>query len=80
MRTESVLVIEAGAAYDNPNIRLLYSATYTLNETLLWGYISQPKLHIANKTFLTRVARVLGGGSVVNSMLYDRAAAGDYDA
>ena len=80
MRTESVLVIEAGAAYDNPNIRLPYGATYALNETLLWGYVSQPELHIANKTFLTRVARVLGGGSVVNGMLYDRAAAGDYDA
>ena len=35
---------------------------------------------MANKTFLTRVARVLSGGSIVNGMLYDRAAAGDYDA
>ena len=49
MRTESVLVIEAGAAYDNPNIRLLYSATYTLNETLLWGYVSQPE-RLASKS------------------------------
>ncbi|CAN9262534.1 unnamed protein product [Alternaria alternata] len=79
-KKKSVLVIEAGAAYDNPNIRLPYGATYALNETLLWGYISQPEPHIANKTFPTRVARVLGGGSVVNGMLYDRAAAGDYDA
>jgi choline dehydrogenase-like flavoprotein len=59
---------------------LPYGATYALNETLLWGYISQPEPYIANKTFPTRVARVLGGGSVVNGMLYDRAAAGDYDA
>ncbi|RYN21956.1 hypothetical protein AA0114_g12922 [Alternaria tenuissima] len=34
-KKKSVLVIEAGAAYDNPNIRLPYGATYALNKTLL---------------------------------------------
>lgn len=57
-----------------------YGATFPLNETLLWGYTSQPEPYIANKTFPTRAGRVLGGGSIVNGMLYDRAAAGDYDA
>ncbi|KZM23654.1 uncharacterized protein EKO05_0005335 [Ascochyta rabiei] len=77
----SVLVIEAGGAYDNPNIRLPYGATYALNTSLLWtGYVSQPEPALNNKTWNTRVAQVLGGGSVVNGMMYDRGSAADFDA
>ena len=78
---ESVLVIEAGGAYDNPNIRLPYGATYALNTSLLWtDYVCQPEPALNNKTWNTRVAQVLGGGSVVNGMMYDRGSAADYDA
>ncbi|CAA9959754.1 hypothetical protein PTMSG1_03162 [Pyrenophora teres f. maculata] len=76
----NVLVIEAGAAYDNPNIRMPYGTNLALNETLLWPYISEPEPAIANQTFPSRVARVLGGGSIVNGMMYDRGAAADFDA
>ncbi|KAF1933166.1 GMC oxidoreductase [Didymella exigua CBS 183.55] len=78
---KSVLVIEAGGAYDNPNVRLPYGATYALNTSLLWtDYVSQPEPALNNKTWNTRVAQVLGGGSVVNGMMYDRGSAADYDA
>jgi choline dehydrogenase-like flavoprotein len=77
---ESVLVIEAGRADDNPNIRMPYGATLGLNTSLLWNYVSEPEPENMNKTFPTRVAQVLGGGSIVNGMMYDRAAAADYDA
>lgn len=64
---ESVLVIEAGAASDNPNIRLPFGATYALNTSILWkDYVCQPEPALNNKTWNTRVAQVLGGGSVVN--------------
>jgi choline dehydrogenase-like flavoprotein len=79
--SESVLVIEAGRADDNPNIRMPYGATYGLNTTLLWAdYVSQPEPALANKTWNTRVAQVLGGGSIVNGMMYDRGSAADYNA
>lgn len=81
MSAESVLVIEAGAAYDNPNIRMPYGATYALNETLFWqNYKSEPETELGGKTWSVRIAQVLGGGSIVNGMVYDRGAAADYDA
>ena len=78
---ESVLVIEAGGADDNPNIRLPYGATYALNTSLLWqNYVSEPEPQLANKTWNVRIAEILGGGSMVNGMVYDRGSAADYDA
>jgi len=78
---ESVLVIEAGRADDNPNVRMPYGATYNLNISLLWdNYISEPEPELAGKTWDVRIAEVLGGGSIVNGMVYDRGAAADYNA
>ena len=78
--TETVLVIEAGAADDNPSTRVPYAAALPINGSLLWGFKSQPEPEIANRTFDAKAARVLGGGSIVNGMMYDRAAATDFDA
>ncbi|KAF2002173.1 GMC oxidoreductase [Amniculicola lignicola CBS 123094] len=80
-KKKTVLVIEAGGADDNANIRMPYGATAALNTSLLWAnYVSDPEPELANKTWNTRVAQVLGGGSVVNGMMYDRGSAADYDA
>ncbi|KAF2275726.1 alcohol oxidase [Westerdykella ornata] len=80
-KTKSVLVIEAGAAYDNPNIRLPYAANYDLNQTLFWpNYLSEPEPALGNLQMSVGVAEVLGGGSIVNGMAYDRGSAADYDA
>ncbi|PSN70745.1 choline dehydrogenase, partial [Corynespora cassiicola Philippines] len=80
-KSKSVLVIEAGGADDNFAQRIPYGATYALNTSLLWdGYVSDPEPYLGNKTWNTRVARVLGGGSLVNGMVYDRGSAADYDA
>lgn len=79
--SETVLVIEAGRPDDNPNIRLPYAASYALNESLFWpDYVSDPEPELAGKTWAVRVAEVLGGGSLVNGMVYDRGSAADYDA
>ncbi|ORY17207.1 hypothetical protein BCR34DRAFT_505986 [Clohesyomyces aquaticus] len=79
--TKSVVVVEAGRADDNPNIRMPYGASYPLNTTLLWpNYVSDPEPELAGKTWNVRVAQVLGGGSVVNGMMYDRGSAADYNA
>lgn len=57
-----------------------YGATYAVNTTLLWNYISQPEPALKNTTWNTYVAQVLGGGSVINGMMYDRGSSADYDA
>ena len=77
---DTVLVIEAGRPDDNPNIRLPYGANYALNTSLLWNFVSEPDPFLANITYKGLAAKVLGGGSIVNGMMYDRAAAADYDA
>ncbi|KAI0586435.1 Cellobiose dehydrogenase [Pyrenophora tritici-repentis] len=80
-KQKSVLVIEAGGADDNPNIRLPYAASYPVNTSLVWqNYVCQPEPFLGNGTWNTRVAKVLGGGSIVNGMMYDRGSAADYDA
>jgi choline dehydrogenase-like flavoprotein len=77
----SVLVVESGAAYDNPAIRLPYGTNYALNETLFWkNYRSEPEPQLGNRTFGARAAQILGGGSMVNGMVYDRGSKADYDA
>ncbi|KAF2265372.1 alcohol oxidase [Lojkania enalia] len=77
----TVLVIEAGGADDNFQQRLPYGAASALNTSLLWsGYVSDPEPYLGNKTWNVRVAQVLGGGSIVNGMMYDRGSAADYDA
>lgn len=77
----TVLVVEAGLD-DLPFQQILpYGAASALNTSLLWpNYVSEPEPFLNNKTWNVRVAAVLGGGSVVNGMMYDRGSAADYDA
>ncbi|EOA87221.1 uncharacterized protein SETTUDRAFT_89550 [Exserohilum turcica Et28A] len=79
-KQSEVLVIEAGRADDNPNIRMPYGATYATNDTLFWDFVAQPDPFLEGLAYRGPAAKVLGGGSIVNGMMYDRAAAADYDA
>ena len=78
----SVLVIESGESVDGPGNMIPYKANdLTSANGLMWdGLKSLPEPALDNSTYNVLVAKVLGGGSVVNGMVYDRGSAADYDA
>ncbi|KAF2124495.1 GMC oxidoreductase [Dothidotthia symphoricarpi CBS 119687] len=53
----------------------------TIDADLMWsGLMSKPDPFLGNVTTNVVVAKTLGGGSVINGMVYDRASAADLDA
>ena len=80
--TVNVLVIESGESVDNDGTMIPYKANdFGASAGLVWnGLTSQPEPALGNSTYQVLVAKVLGGGSVINGMIYDRGSAADYDA
>lgn len=72
-----MLVIEyAYLDYPQPN-----SVPGLLNATpYLFNITSTPQRGLDNATFAVPAAAVVGGGTVVNGMFFDRGSAPDYDA
>ena len=76
----TVLLLEAGGADRSPLIHapgglmpLLLSGKHS------WPYVSAPQARLDGRSLFLPRGRVLGGGSSVNGMIYDRGAASDYD-
>lgn len=75
----NVLLLEAGAPDDHPDIRIPASFGELMHTELDWNYFTQPQpaLH-RRKEFWPR-GKVLGGSSSTNAMMYIRGARYDYD-
>jgi choline dehydrogenase-like flavoprotein len=52
----------------------------SINSQLMYDITSAPDPNTGGKTYPVYVGNVVGGGSVVNGMAFDRASAADYDA
>jgi choline dehydrogenase-like flavoprotein len=79
---ETILVIEGGDSVDTDGTKIPYLANdLSASAGLIWnGLKTLPEPALGNTTYDVYVAKVLGGGSVINGMVYDRGSASDYDA
>ncbi|TCJ37017.1 choline dehydrogenase [Parafrankia sp. BMG5.11] len=75
-----VLLLEAGGRDSSP----LISAPGGLLPIMMagshaWRYMSAPQRHLDDRALYTPRGKVLGGGSSINGMVYDRGFHSDYD-
>ncbi|KUJ13879.1 alcohol oxidase [Mollisia scopiformis] len=75
----SVLVIENGYIDNRPATSIPYLATI-LNTGDMYDIFSAPVPNLGNQSFRVAVGNVVGGGTIVNGMLWDRGSDADYDA
>ncbi|KAF9737628.1 hypothetical protein PMIN06_003923 [Paraphaeosphaeria minitans] len=77
--SRSVLVLENGCLVDDVSTEVPSYAN-SLNTALMYNITSAPNANIGGQTKPVLVGNVVGGGSVVNGMAFDRASSADYDA
>ncbi|MDG9928053.1 MULTISPECIES: GMC family oxidoreductase N-terminal domain-containing protein [unclassified Pseudomonas] len=75
-----VCLIEAGGSDASPRVQVP-AGTITLykSKVFSWNYFSAPQEHLAGRRLHTPRGRALGGSSSMNSMIYIRGDASDYD-
>lgn len=76
----TVLVIERGRL-DNHEPAVMVPGLLNLDTTPYWYNLnSTPQPGLDNHTFQVPAAKVVGGGTIINGMFFDRGSAADYDA
>lgn len=76
----TVLVLEYGP-FDSQEDSVLVPGLLNLTSTPYWfNLTSTPQSHLNNRTFQVTIAAAVGGGTVINGMLFHRGAKADYDA
>ena len=78
--TVSVCLIEAGSHDNSPRIQTP-AGTITLykSKKYSWNFLSAPQKNLNGRTLHTPRGKALGGSSSMNSMIYIRGHASDYD-
>lgn len=77
--TGTVLVLENGYINDDISTQVPSFAN-SINANLMYDINSAPDANTGGKSYPVYVGNVVGGGSVVNGMAFDRASAADYNA
>ena len=75
-----ILLIEAGPTDSNPDIHRPVAFYKMTDGPLTWGYETAPSPQRGGHVMLLPQARVLGGGSSINAMVFTRGNPRDYDA
>ena len=75
-----VLLLESGPRDRDRNIHVPAGFYKVMAGPLTWGYDSAPLRQADGRRMIYPQARVLGGGSSINAMVYARGNAADYDA
>ena len=75
----NVLLLEAGGADQNPDVRIPGRWTHLLSSDLDWSYKSAPQPHLNNRQIDLNRGKVLGGSSAINGMVHIRGHRWDYD-
>jgi choline dehydrogenase len=75
----SVLLVEAGPSDDVPGMDVPILAPKLLNGPYDWSFRSAPEPGLDDRVMTLNHGRVVGGSSSINSMVYLRGAASDYD-
>ncbi|RPA82280.1 GMC oxidoreductase [Ascobolus immersus RN42] len=77
----SVLVIEAGGLDKSEEIITVPDQILkSRNSEYDWSFNSVPQKNVNNRVINIPAGKVVGGGTVLNGMLFDRASISDYDA
>jgi choline dehydrogenase-like flavoprotein len=74
-----VLVLETGAITEDINT-IIPTLGNNINSAKQYSVESAPDKELENMSFGVLIGKVVGGGSVINGMAFDRASAADYNA
>ena len=75
-----VLLLESGPPDHDASIHVPAGFYRVVGGPLTWGYDTAPLVRADGRRMVYPQARVLGGGSSINAMVYARGNAADYDA
>jgi choline dehydrogenase len=74
-----VLLLEAGGSDDVPNVWTANLWPTNLGSERDWGFQSEPNASLNGRRLALSMAKVLGGGSSINAMLWARGHRSDWD-
>lgn len=78
-RNVTVLLLEAGGSDDVPAVRQASEWFSNLASERDWGFIAEPNSNVNGRAMPLSMAKVLGGGSSINAMIWSRGHRNDWN-